>query len=90
MSLSTSFALSQAVNDSMTDESVKMSAFALTEIYQELDREQFQDFLFQFAANLTAVTASAVTHVFMTEQQVTDMVAEAVELTTLTNSIENE
>ena len=90
MSLSTSFALSQAANDAMQDESVKATAFALMAIREGVTDEMFQKLLFEFAANLTAVTASAITHVFMTEAQINEMIAEAMELHDLGHSIENE
>lgn len=90
MSLATSFALSEAVNESMMDESVRMSALALMETHNELDDEQFRDFLFQFAANLTAVTASYVTNVFMTQEEIDTMMKESVDLVKLGLDIESE
>lgn len=90
MSLSTSFALSQAANDAMSDDSVKASAYALMSIRNEVNSEVFQEMLFHFAANLTAVTASAITSVFMTEEQIKEMVAEAVELHQMAEQLENE
>lgn len=88
--LSTSFALSQAVNDAMKDDSVRLPALLLQETYQEMNKDEFLEALFQFSANLTAVTASLVTNVFMTEEQIKAMVAEAYELAQLSKSIENE
>lgn len=88
--LSTSFALSQAVNEAMTDDSVRLPALLLQDTYQEMNKDEFLEALFVFSANLTAVTAALVTHVFMTEEQINAMVAESVELANLGKSIENE
>ena len=90
MSLSTSFALSKAANDAMSDETVKEFAFAFQENYQELDKEQFLEALFVFSANLSAITAALITEVFMTEEQIKEMVAEANALREMAQSIENE
>ena len=88
--LSTSFALTEAVNDAMKDDSVRLPALLLQQTYQEMNPDEFLEALFVFSANLTAVTASLVTHVFMTEEQVKSMIAETVELSELGKSIENE
>ena len=88
--LSTSFALSKAANDAMSDETVKEFAFAFQENYQELDKEQFLEALFVFSANLSAITAALITEVFMTEEQIKEMVAEANALREMAQSIENE
>ena len=88
--LSTSFALSQAVSDAMKDDSVRLPALLLQDTYQEMDKDEFLEALFQFSANLTSVTAALVTHVFMTEEQIRQMITESVELTELSKTIENE
>lgn len=90
MSLSTSFALTQAVNDAMRDDSVRLPALLLQQTYQEMNQDEFLEALFQFSANLTSVTAALVTQVFMTEEQVNEMMAEAIALSDLGKSIENE
>jgi hypothetical protein len=90
MSLSTSFALAQAVNEAMTDDSVRLPALLLQQTYQQMNPDEFLEALFQFSANLTAVTAGLVTHVFMTEAEVEAMIAEANALSDLGNTIENE
>ena len=88
--LSTSFALSKAATDAMSDESIKEFAFAFQDNYQELDKDQFMEALFVFSANLTSVTAALVTEVFMTKDQINEMLAEANALRDLAQSIENE
>ena len=88
--LSTSFALSQAANDAMSDETIKQFAFAFQDNYQELDKDQFIEALFVYSANLTAITAALITEVFMTEEQINEMVAEANALRDLAQSVENE
>ena len=88
--LSTSFALTQAVNDAMRDESVRLPALLLQETYQEMDKDEFLEALFTFSANLTSVTAALVTQIFMTDEQVKQMITESVELTELSKTIENE
>ena len=88
--LSTSFALSKAANDAMSDETVKEFAFAFQDNYQELDKEQFLEALFVFSANLSAITAALITEVFMTEEQIKEMVAESNALREMAQSIENE
>ena len=88
--LSTSFALTQAVNDAMKDESVRLPALLLQDTYQEMDKDEFLEALFVFSANLTAVTAALVTQVFMTDEQVKEMITESMELSELGKSIENE
>lgn len=90
MSLSTSFALAQAANEAMTDESVKTTALMLMEVYNQLDPESFREALFAFSANLTSVTASLITQVFMTEEQIEEMITEAYALRDLGDAIENE
>ena len=88
--LSTSFALSQAANDAMSDETIKQFAFAFQDNYQELDKDQFIEALFVYSANLTAITAALITEVFMTEEQINEMVAEATALREMSQSVENE
>jgi phosphopantetheine adenylyltransferase len=88
--LATSFALSEAVNKAMTDDSVKATAFGLMEVHNVVPEEVFQQLLFEFAANLTAVTASLVTEVFLTEEQIQGMLAESVELMMSAKSIIDE
>ena len=88
--LSTSFALTEAVNNAMVEDSVKQTAFTLMEVYNQLDEETFQKMLFNFAANLTSVTASLVAEVFMTKEDIQKMVDETYELAMIGNAIENE
>lgn len=90
MSLSTSFALSEAANKAMSDDSVRLPALVLQQTYQQMNPDEFLEALFQFSANLTSITASLVTEVFMTEEQIKEMVAEAIALQHLTDSIESE
>jgi ketopantoate reductase len=86
--LSTSFALSEAVNKAMTEDSVKATAFALMSIHADVTPEMFQKLLFEFSANLTAVTASLVTEVFMTQEEITKMIQESNEI--ITNAMSDE
>ena len=79
--LMTTFALTNAVNESINDSSVRISGGMLLAMRDEISDEEFAKALYEFSANLVAVTASLVTHVFMTEEQVTAMVAESVEMT---------
>lgn len=90
MSLSTSFALTEAVNDAMSDDVVKATAFMFQDTYDQMDRDAFLEALFQFSGNLVAITASRVTEVFMTQEQITEMVAEAIALQDLGKSVESE
>ena len=90
MSLSTSFALSKAAQDAMSDNDVKEFAFAFQDNYQDLDKEQFLEALFVYSANLTSITAALITQVFMTEEQITEMVAEANALRKIAYDVENE
>lgn len=87
MSLSTSFAISGAVNDAMMDNSVRFTAGALMDMYLELSQEEFQEFLFQYSANLVSVTASLVTEIFLTKEQIEEMMTEALELKNLSDEI---
>ena len=90
MSLSTSFALTEAVNVAMSDDSVRIPALMLQASYLEMDKDEFIEALFQFSANLTSVTASLVTEVFMTQEEIKKMVDETYELALLGQAIENE
>ena len=90
MSLSTSFALSQAANDAMSDEVVKATAFMFQDTYDQMDRDTFLEALFQFSGNLVAITASLVTEVFMTQEQIEEMVSEAIALQDLSKSVDSE
>lgn len=88
--LSTSFALSQAVADAMRDDSVRLPALLLQDTYQEMDKDEFLEALFTFSANLTSVTAALVTEVFMTQEQIKQMITESIELSEISKTIENE
>ena len=88
--LSTSFALSQAVTDAMKDDSVRLPALLLQDTYQEMDKDEFLEALFAFSANLTSVTAALVTEVFMTQEQIKQMITESMELSEISKTIENE
>lgn len=79
MSLSTSFLLSNAVTDAMLDDSVKTTAGLLVGIHESLDQEAFMQFLYEYSANLVSVTAERITKVFMTEEEIKTMIAEAME-----------
>lgn len=80
MSLSTSFALVNAVNDAMADDSVKATAYTLMNIHDNLDEETFLKFMFEYSANLVSVTADLVTRVFMSEDEIKTMIQEAMEI----------
>lgn len=88
MSLSTSFALIEATNNAMNESSVRATAQALMAVHDGVTPELFQKLLFEFSANLTAVTAQLVTQVFMSEAEIEAMMAEAMELDAMANSDE--
>lgn len=80
MSLSTSFALVNAVNDAMSDDSVRATAFTLMNVHSSLDEDAFLKFMFEYSANLVSVTADLVTRVFMTEDEIKTMIQETLEI----------
>lgn len=78
--LMTTFALSNAVNESINDQSVRLLGGLLLSVRDEISDEEFAKALYEFSANLVATTADLVTKVFLTEEQVASMLAEAQEL----------
>lgn len=79
--LMTNFALTEAINNSIQDESVRMLGGMLLSMRDEITDEEFAKALYEFSANLVATTADLVTHVFMTEEQIQAMIAESIEMT---------
>lgn len=75
--LMTQFALTNAINESINDNSVRISGGMLLAMRDELSDEEFSRALYEFSANLVATTADLVTHVFMTEEQILEMIAES-------------
>lgn len=73
----TQFALTNAINESINDNSVRISGGMLLAMRDELSDEEFSRALYEFSANLVATTADLVTHVFMTEEQILEMIAES-------------
>lgn len=90
MSVVIANSLALATNESMMDESIRHNAALFRDAYSELSPEEFTKALFNFSAELVAVTASRITHVFMTENEVSAMLDEVVEMMKLGKSIEDD
>lgn len=80
MFISTIMALQEAVTNTMKNDDVRSWAGYLVENRDSLTDEQFIEQLFEYSANLTALSSELVTKVFMTQEQIDEMVATSVEL----------
>jgi hypothetical protein len=72
--ISTALAIQDATTSAIHDETIMDMAGHLYHSRNEMTDDEFVQFLFKYSANLSALTATLVTSVCLTETQMNDMV----------------
>ena len=71
--LSTALAIQEATQDAVMDDSVMSMASAMYHGKDEMTSEEFAKAMFIYSAHLSALTATLVTSVCLTESQINEM-----------------
>lgn len=87
--LSTALAIQTATQDAVMDNSVMSMASAMYHNKDEMTTEDFAKALFMYSAHLSALTATLVTSVCLTESQINEMMDTIKEFDSLGKDIEN-
>jgi mevalonate pyrophosphate decarboxylase len=72
--ISTAIAIQDATTSAVHDETIMDMAGHLYHARNEMTDDEFIQFLFKYSANLSALTATLVTSVCLTESQMNEMV----------------
>ena len=72
--ISTAIAIQDATTSAVHDETIMDMAGHLYHARNEMTDDEFVHFLFKYSANLSALTATLVTSVCLTESQMNEMV----------------
>jgi hypothetical protein len=72
--ISTALAIQDATTSAVHDETIMNMAGHLYHARNEMTDDEFVQFLFKYSANLSALTATLVTSVCLTESQMNEMV----------------
>jgi hypothetical protein len=72
--ISTAIAIQDATTSAVHDETIMDMAGHLYHARNEMTDDEFVQFLFKYSANLSALTATLVTSVCLTESQMNEMV----------------
>jgi hypothetical protein len=72
--ISTAIAIQDATTSAVHDETIMNMAGHLYHARNEMTDDEFVQFLFKYSANLSALTATLVTSVCLTESQMNEMV----------------
>lgn len=86
--ISTALAIQNATQDAVMDESVMNLASALYHSKDNFSDEDFAKALFLYSAHLSALTATLVTSVCLTESQMDEMMETIKEMETMGKDIE--
>ena len=87
--LSTALAIQTATQDAVMDESVMTLASAMYHGKDMMTEDEFAKALFMYSAHLSALTATLVTSVCLTESQLDEMMDTIKEFDSLGKDIEN-
>lgn len=87
--LSTALAIQEATQEAVMDNSVMSMASAMYHNKDEMSIEDFAKALFIYSAHLSALTATLVTSVCLTETQINDMMNTIKEFDSLGKDITN-
>ena len=72
--ITTALAIQDATTSAVHDETIMNMAGHLYHARNEMTDDEFVQFLFKYSANLSALTATLVTSVCLTESQINEMV----------------
>lgn len=86
----TAFALQAAARNSMQEKEVAKRANFIIQNGNLMDEEILKDYLAEFAVHLVAVVCSAVSEVFLTEEQIGEMMNEIAEFEQMSKDISKE
>jgi len=86
--ISTALAIQEATRNAVHDEEVMGMASAIFHHRHELDEEDFIKAMYMYSAHLSAMTATLVTHVCLTESQINDMLETIKEMEAMGKDIE--
>jgi metal-responsive CopG/Arc/MetJ family transcriptional regulator len=87
--LSTALAIQTATQDAVHDESVMGIASMIFHGRNEMSEDEFAKAMFMYSAHLSALTATLVTHVCLTESEINEMINTINEFDSLGKDIEN-
>ena len=87
--LATALAIQEATHEAVMDNSVMSMASAMYHNKDEMSTEDFAKALFMYSAHLSALTATLVTSVCLTENQINEMMDTINEFSSLGKDIEN-
>lgn len=86
----TALKLQEAAKNSVSDSEVGVRARFLIDNFETMPPEAFKEFLMEFGLHLAATVTQAVSEVFMTEDQIREMLSEVVEFQKMAEDIDNE
>lgn len=86
--ISTALAIQNATGEALTDFSTMMMARTILE-NRDVSQDEFVDMLWKYSASLSALTATLVTSVVLTESQMSDMVESIQEMEQLESDVTN-
>jgi Ni/Fe-hydrogenase subunit HybB-like protein len=86
---STAMAIQEATHDAVMDDSVMAMASAMYHGKDEMTSEEFAKAMFIYSAHLSALTATLVTSVCLTESEIDEMMNTIKEFDLLGKDIEN-
>ena len=87
--ISTAIALQQATQEAVHDEEVMGIASMIFHGRNEMSEDEFAKAMFMYSAHLSALTATLVTHVCLTESEINEMMDTIKEFDSLGKDIEN-
>jgi hypothetical protein len=86
----TALKLQEAAKEGVADSEVSVRARFLIDNFDTMPPEAFKEFLMDFGLHLAATVTQSVTQVFMTEDQISEMLNEITEFQDVANNIDNE
>ena len=86
----TAIKLQEAAKEGVADSEVSVRARFLIDNFETMPPEAFKEFLMEFGLHLAATVTQSVTQVFMTEDQISEMLSEVVEFQKIAEDIGNE
>ena len=86
----TALKLQEAAKEGVADSEVSVRARFLIDNFDTMPPEAFKEFLMDFGLHLAATVTQSVAQVFMTEDQIREMLNEITEFQDVANNIDNE
>jgi hypothetical protein len=88
--ISTALAIQEATSEAVHDESVMAIASSIFQNKDSMSSEDFARALFMYSAHLSALTATLVTHVCLTENEINEMISSIEEFDEIGKDVTND